>query len=141
MEQTNTALAVQGTDHANNETTVNAAIQALETLNLDKLKPSFSLVQEYLKIEKGQRVRGVFAGVTYITLTDEETGEAKEVEAIRLVTLEDGAKKLKIHAGANLVGSLKRSGIGAGQPIEIFFKETQKNGAKTINLFDVYALA
>ena len=67
MEQTNNALAVQGTDHANDTTT---AIQALESLNLDKLKPSFSLVQEYLKIKEGERVRGVFAGVTPITLTD-----------------------------------------------------------------------
>lgn len=138
MEQNNTALAVQGTDHAN-DTTV--AINALNTLDLSKLKPSFSLVQEYLKIEKGQRVRGVFAGVSFITLTDEETGEAKEVEAIRLVTMEDGAKKLKIHAGANLVGNLKRSGIAPGQPIEIYLKDTEKNGAKTINIFDIYALS
>jgi len=138
MENQNNALAVQGADHANDTTT---AIQALENLNLDKLKPSFSLVQEYLKIKEGERVRGVFAGVTPITLTDEETGETKEIEAIRLVTIEDGAKKMKIHAGANLVGNLKRSGVAPGQPIEIYFKETEKNGAKTINIFDVYALA
>jgi hypothetical protein len=138
MENQNSALAVPGTDHASE---ISLAIAALENVQLDKLKPSFSLVQEYLKIEKGQKVRGIFAGVTLITLTDETTGEAKEVEAIRLVVIEEGAKKMKIHAGANLVGSLKRSGIAPGQAIEVFLKDQEKNGAKTINIFDVYALA
>ena len=138
MENQNSALAAPGADHASE---ISLAIAALENVQLDKLKPSFSLVQEYLKIEKGQKVRGIFAGVTLITLTDETTGEAKEVEAIRLVVVEEGAKKMKIHAGANLVGSLKRSGIAAGSPIEIFLKDQEKNGAKTINIFDVYALA
>jgi hypothetical protein len=138
MENQNSALAVPGTDHASE---ISLAIAALENVQLDKLKPSFSLVQEYLKIEKGQKVRGIFAGFTLITLTDETTGEAKEVEAVRLVVIEEGAKKMKIHAGANLVGSLKRSGIAPGQPIEVFLKDQEKNGAKTINIFDVYALA
>jgi len=138
MENNNNALTAQGADQANE---TNIAIQSLESLNLDKLKPSFSLIQEYLKIKEGEKVRGVFAGVTFITLTDEETGETKELEAIRLVTIEEGAKKMKIHAGANLVGNLKRSGVAAGQPIEIFFKGVEKNGAKTINIFDVFALS
>ena len=139
MENNNqTALEVQGAGRVN-ETAV--AIASLENMDLDSLKPSFSLIQEYLKINQGERVRGVFAGITFITLTDEETGETKELEAIRLITLEDNAKKMKIHAGANLVGNLKRSGVEPGQPIEIYFKNVEKNGTKTINIFDVFALA
>lgn len=138
MENQNQGLEAQGADQSSE---TNIALASLESVDLDNLKPSFSLIQEYLKIKEGERVRGVFSGVTFITLTDEDTGETKELEAIRLICIEEGAKKMKIHAGANLVGNLKRSGISAGQPIEIFFKKTEKNGAKTINIFDVFALS
>lgn len=129
-------LVVQGTGD------VASAVDRLAGLgNLADLKPAYSLIQEYLKLEVGQRERGVYAGLCEVEFTDEETGESRKVEAVRLVTQEaDGSKKLKIHAGANLVSNLKRSGVAPGTPIEILFREAKKDGKKTINIFDVYAL-
>jgi len=135
-ENKETTLVVQGAGD------VASAVDALSSFeNLESLKPSYSLVQEYLKITEGERVRGVYAGLCEVEFTDEGTGESRTVDAARLVTMDsDGAKKLKIHAGANLVSNLKRSGIAPGTPIEILFRESKQEGKKRINIFDVYAL-
>jgi hypothetical protein len=136
-QNNNTELVVQGAGE------VSDAVNAMSKMeSLEALTPQYSLVQEYLKLKEGERVRGVFAGITQVEFTDEESGESRSVDAARIVSLEpDGAKKLKIHAGANLVSNLKRSGIPAGTAIEIYFRESKKEGKKTLNIFDVYALS
>jgi hypothetical protein len=139
MENQNTTTALApGAEDA-----LTLALAAAEKSgSLDKLKPQFSLVQEYLKINEGESFRGIFAGFTVAEFTDEDSGESRANEAVRLVAIsKDGSKKGYIHAGASLVSTFKRSNLAPGSAVEVQFKEVKVEGKKRINIFDVLLLS
>lgn len=137
MENNTTAIQAPGATDA-----LSAALEKAQTTDLSKLKPQFSLVQEYLKLNEGESFRGVYAGTTTVEFSDEETGEAIPREAVQLIAIaKDGSKKGYLHAGANLVSTFKRSNIAPGTAVEVFFKEVKTEGKKRINIFDVLLLS
>jgi hypothetical protein len=93
---------------------------------LDKLKTVVNLSSKYIELEKtGDSFRGVYAGMTVCSVTDNETGEMKEMPAARFIV----DKQIRINAGYVLVDEIKRSGLPIGSPVEVTYTE-KKNRLK-----------
>jgi hypothetical protein len=93
---------------------------------LDKLKTIVNLSSKYIELEAtGDSFRGVYAGMTVCNVTDNETGEIKEMPAARFII----DKQIRINAGYVLVDEIKRSGLSVGAPVEVTYTE-KKNRLK-----------
>lgn len=90
---------------------------------LQDLQPVINLSAEYVELEKvGESFRGIYIGKQKMVITDQATGEHREIEGVRFLI----DKQVKINAGVVLVNEIDRSGITAGTPVEITY--TQKKG-------------
>lgn len=106
---------------------VNAAItpEMLEaSANLKSLKTAINLSPEYIELAKpGESFRGIFWGLTEITVNDQVSGEQRTIPAAAFLV----DKSIRINAGVALVSECKKSGIAKGTPLEVTFKEKKGN--------------
>lgn len=115
MENNNTALAVSPVEEMANLS------QMLEaSSNLSKATASFTLSTSYIELSsEGDSFRGIFAGITTIQMTDQNTGEPKDQEVARFLI----DKQVRINGGAVLISELKSTGVAPGTPLEVTFVE------------------
>jgi len=97
-----------------------ALVEQSSAAKLKEKKAVLSLTAEYLELEKpGESFRGIFIGFQSMSVTDQQTGELKEIQAARFLI----DRGVKINGGVVLVNEIKRSGIGSGTPVEVVYKE------------------
>jgi hypothetical protein len=90
---------------------------------LQTLKPVINLSAEYIELEKvGESFRGIYIGKQRMQVTDQATGETRDIEGVRFLI----NKQVKINAGVVLVNEIDRSGINVGTPVEVAY--TSKKG-------------
>ena len=103
-----------------------AAFSALvdASSKLREKKPVITLTAEYIELAKpGESFRGIFIGFQDMQVTDQATGELKNIQAARFLV----DKGVKINGGVVLVNEVKRAGISSGTPVEVTFKEKKGN--------------
>jgi hypothetical protein len=115
MENNNQNLAVSPVEEMANLS------QMLEASTvLSNLTPSFTLSTSYIElVSEGDSFRGIYAGITTITMTDQVTGEPRDQEVARFLI----DKQVRINGGAVLLSELKSTGVAAGTPLEVTFVE------------------
>jgi hypothetical protein len=115
MENNNQTLAVSPVEEMANLS------QMLEaSSNLSKATASFTLSTSYIELSsEGDSFRGIFAGITTISMTDQVTGEPKDQEVARFLI----DKQVRINGGAVLLSELKSTGVAPGTPLEVTFVE------------------
>jgi hypothetical protein len=115
MENNNQTLAVSPVEEMAN------LYQMLEaSSNLSKATASFTLSTSYIELSsEGDSFRGIFAGITTISMTDQVTGEPKDQEVARFLI----DKQVRINGGAVLLSELKSTGVAHGTPLEVTFVE------------------
>lgn len=96
---------------------------------LDKAKEKHSLNLEYLKLEEGEVVRGVFMGAQKQVINEEE----KEVMAIYT---KEGAK---MTASFIICQALRNKEVGT--LIQITYTGIKKMGAKQLGMYEVHELS
>ena len=103
---------------------------------LENREPVISIVPKYMEFSKaGTKERGVFMGFHKMLVKEkEQTAEKSYKEIDGILWLAKG--ELWLNAGAALVGSVKRSNIEKGTPIEIEY--TGRKG--DVKLYDVRLL-
>lgn len=126
--QSNEATQIKDQD-LNNETQLTTiTTDAIESLleastDLAKKKPSLSLTQKYFEFAKiGEKTRGIFYGLTTITVKDKESEDLREIKAAQWIS----NKQVYINGGANLVSQLEKLNLPKGAAIEIEY--TEKSG-------------
>jgi len=114
-------------------TTENTEMQMVSDINfqsliaqsekLQSLKPVINLSAEYIELEKvGESFRGIYIGKQRMQVTDQATGETRDIEGVRFLI----NKEVKINAGVVLVNEIDRSGINVGTAVEVSY--TSKKG-------------
>ncbi len=108
-----------------NEVSATINTETLEaSSNLSALEPTINLSPEYLELTTpGQSFRGIFWGLSEITVNDQVTGEQRTIPAAAFLV----DKAIKINAGMALVSECKKSGITKGTPVEVTFKDKKGN--------------
>jgi hypothetical protein len=115
MENNNQNLAVSPVEEMANLS------QMLEaSSNLSNATASFTLSTSYIELSsEGDSFRGIYAGITTISMTDQVTGEPKDQEVARFLI----DKQVRINGGAVLLSELKSTGVAPGTPLEVTFVE------------------
>jgi len=115
MENNNQTLAVSPVEEMANLS------QMLEaSSNLSNATASFTLSTSYIELSsEGDSFRGIYAGITTISMTDQVTGEPKDQEVARFLI----DKQVRINGGAVLLSELKSTGVAPGTPLEVTFAE------------------
>jgi hypothetical protein len=94
-----------------------------KSANLGKLEPVLTLTAEYIELQKpSEYFDGIYIGQQDMNVVDKGTGEQKTLIACRFLI----DKKVKINAGAVLLGEINRAKIQLGTPIRVTY--TAKNG-------------
>lgn len=95
-----------------------------QSSKLDKLKPQLTLTASYLEFEKvGDTFRGIFLGMSHMSVTDKSTGELKPLECVKFI--KDG--KVVINGGYVLVEEMKRAAVVIGTPLEVTYVKKEGN--------------
>lgn len=117
QEPTNeTALQVQSTEDL-------ASLLEAST-SLKAKKPSLSLTQKYFEFAKiGEKTRGIFYGLTTITVKDQASDDLREIKAVQWIS----DKQVYINGGANLVSQIERLNLQKGAALEIEYTEKSGN--------------
>lgn len=117
QEPTNeTALQVQSTED------LSALLEASTSLKVKK--PSLSLTQKYFEFAKiGEKTRGIFYGLTTITVKDQASDDLREIKAVQWIS----DKQVYINGGANLVSQIERLNLQKGAALEIEYTEKSGN--------------
>lgn len=90
---------------------------------LANLDPVLKLEKAYLELAKeGDSVRGIFYGYSTINLTDNETGELIEKEAVQFIM----DKQIFLNSGVSMVRKFKAANLAIGTPVEVCFTEKVK---------------
>ena len=119
----NTQLTPQENTELAQVTDVNFQALIAQSEKLQALKPVINLSAEYIEVEKvGESFRGIYIGKQKMQVTDQATGETREIEGVRFLI----DKQVKINAGVVLVNEIDRSGINVGTPVEVTY--TAKKG-------------
>jgi hypothetical protein len=115
MENNNQNLAVSPVEEMANLS------QMLEaSSNLSNATASFTLSTSYIELSsEGDSFRGIYAGITTISMTDQVTGEPKDQEVARFLI----DKQVRINGGAVLLSELKSTGVAPGTALEVTFVE------------------
>ena len=115
MENNNQNLAVSPVEEMANLS------QMLEASSkLSNATASFTLSTSYIELSsEGDSFRGIYAGITTISMTDQVTGEPKDQEVARFLI----DKQVRINGGAVLLSELKSTGVAPGTPLEVTFVE------------------
>jgi hypothetical protein len=115
MENNNQNLAVSPVEEMANLS------QMLEaSSNLSNATASFTLSTSYIELSsEGDSFRGIYAGITTISMTDQVTGEPKDQEVARFLI----DKQVRINGGAVLLSELKSTGVTPGTALEVTFVE------------------
>ena len=91
--------------------------------NLDEMEVAVVMTSKYFKLEKpGEKFRGVYAGLTEVTVKDESTDELKTLHAVRLIN----NRQAYVNAGFTLVRQFEDGSISIGQPVEVEYTELRK---------------
>jgi hypothetical protein len=133
MQQNETAIsttAVEATENSKEITTTNVfdPAQLEQFLNasekLKSKKPVLQLTAEYMELSKpGENFRGIYQGLTTISVTDKATGETIEKAAARFIV----NRKICLNAGTSLVRELKQSNLPSGTPVEVTYMKKEGN--------------
>jgi hypothetical protein len=115
MENNNQNLAVSPVEEMANLS------QMLEASSkLSNATASFTLSTSYIELSsEGDSFRGIYAGITTISMTDQVTGEPKDQEVARFLI----DKQVRINGGAVLLSELKSTGVAPGTALEVTFVE------------------
>jgi hypothetical protein len=90
---------------------------------LANLDPVLKLEKGYLELAKeGDTVRCIFYGYSTINLTDNETGEVIEKEAVQFIM----NKQIFLNSGVSMVRKFKAANLAIGTPVEVTFTEKVK---------------
>lgn len=115
MENNNQNLAVS---HVEEIANLSQMLEA--STNLSAATATFTLSTSYIELAaEGDSFRGIFAGITTISMTDQVTGEPKDQEVARFLI----DKQVRINGGAVLLSELKSTGVTPGTPLEVTFVE------------------
>jgi len=88
--------------------------------NLDQMETKVIMTSEYFKLEKvGDSFRGIFAGLTEITVKDKKTDTLVKLEAVRLIN----NRQAYVNAGYTLVKQFADGSIKVGQPVQVTYRE------------------
>lgn len=129
----------------NNQTTEIAVSQASNNIaqmfelssNMDAMQPVLKMEKAYLELAKpGDKVRAIFFGFCTINVTDKQTGELREVEAVEFIH----DKQLKINAGVSMVKKFKSYNLTKGTAVEIVFTEKVKTKNGDVKEYSVTLL-
>jgi hypothetical protein len=89
--------------------------------NLDEAEEGINIQPEYFEfINTGDKLRGVFNGISEITTKDRKTGEYKKIPAVVLQN-KDG---VKLNAGASLVSQFEK--LLPGTAVQVMYKGKEK---------------
>ena len=90
---------------------------------LSKLEPVLKLEKAYLELAKeGDSFRCIFYGYSTINLTDNETGELIEKEAVQFIM----DKQIFLNSGVSMLRKFKAANLEIGTPVEVTFTEKVK---------------
>ena len=129
----------------NNQTTEIAVSQASNNIaqmfelssNMEAMQPVLKMEKAYLELAKpGDKVRAIFFGFCTINVTDKQTGELREVEAVEFIH----DKQLKINAGVSMVKKFKSYNLTKGTAVEITFTEKVKTKNGDVKEYSVTLL-
>jgi hypothetical protein len=92
--------------------------------SLNAAKPVLTLTNVYKEFDKiGETFRGVYYGISNITVKDQATQELVERPAVRLIN--EGT--VYLNAGVNLVNQFRRNNLPVGTAVQIEYIEKQGN--------------
>ena len=100
--------------------------------NLDGMKKKFSIIPNYLKLEKGEERNFVFMGIKSIEMNDKQTKAKEEKRAVYLARPEG----LYFAVNTQLVNAFESANIAPQTPVSITF--TGLDG--DVKIFEVYVL-
>jgi hypothetical protein len=126
-------VSTQVTDKAieDDQTGILAAIS--KSHEIENLKPVIQLTAEYIElVQPGDYFDGVFIGFQKITVKDKQSGELREIGAVRFAK----QGKIVLNAGANLVNSIKSIAMPPGTPVRVQY--TKKDG--NVKIYNVSLL-
>jgi hypothetical protein len=105
--------------------------------NLTALAPVLKLEKEYVELAKeGDSFRGLFYGYSSIKLTDQETGEMFEKEAVQFIV----DKQIKLNSGVSMVRKFKEHNLSIGTAVEVTFKEKIKTANGNVKDYSITLL-
>lgn len=121
LELANTSTAVE---IAQTNPSIDLAQIVAQSSKLDKLKPQLTLTASYLEFEKvGDTFRGIYLGLSKMSVTDKASGELKELECAKFI--HNG--KVVINGGYVLVEEVKRSDVPVGTALEVTYVKKEGN--------------
>jgi hypothetical protein len=89
-----------------------------QSAKMADMKPVLTLSSSYMELNTpGDSFRGVFFGYQTITTKDEETGELREVAAVRFLH----NRSVVINAGVVLVDECRNARLKEGTPVEVTY--------------------
>jgi len=104
---------------------------------LANLDPVLKLEKAYLELVKeGDSVRGIFYGYSTINLTDKETGEAIEKEAVQFII----DKQIYLNSGVSMLRKFKAANLAIGTPVEVTFTEKVKTANGNVKDYSITLL-
>lgn len=133
MENTNTTTEISL--NSQNSNNISALLEA--SSNLTALAPVLKLEKEYVELAKeGDSFRGLFYGYSSIKLTDQETGEQFEKEAVQFIV----DKQIKLNSGVSMVRKFKEHNLAIGTAVEVTFKEKIKTANGNVKDYSITLL-
>ena len=89
-----------------------------QSAKMADMKPVLTLSSSYMELNTpGDSFRGVFFGYQTITTKDDETGELKEMAAVRFLH----NRSVVINAGVVLVDECRNARLKEGTPVEVSY--------------------
>ena len=97
-----------------------AMVEASAEMN--DMEVVLNLTAEYIQLNApGDKFRGIYYGMTEITVNDQNTGEQKTLPAAQFIV----NRQMRINGGAVLVNEILRSKVQPGTPVEIKFERQE----------------
>lgn len=97
-----------------------------QSSDLNDMEVVLNLTAEYIQLNApGDSFRGIYYGLTEITVNDMNTGEQKTLPAAQFIV----NRQMRINGGTVLVNEINKSKVRPGTPVEIRF-ERQENRVK-----------
>lgn len=97
-----------------------------QSAELNDKEVVLNLTAEYIQLNApGDSFRGIYYGMTEITVNDMNTGEQKILPAAQFIV----NRQMRINGGTVLVNEINKSKVRPGTPVEIRF-ERQENRVK-----------
>lgn len=114
------------------------SVQIMGTLSaLSGLQEGVNEASQYKEFSKGDKVRGVFLGMTVVNYTDSDSGEMKTLDAVVWIDEEGNCWQ---NSGSQLVSTFRDQQIPRYTPVSIEMTGKKKVNKGTMNVFAVRRL-